>query len=126
MPWMRAAAAMFSLTTRWMPHAASVSPRPRGPANAAPGGRRRSEDGEPQAPAEEEVRVEIAEDEVGVGHRGLPAAEAVAHRPGIGPGAVGPDLQEAERVDARDGAAAGADLDHLDHRNADGQARALL
>src|SRR5437660_729847 len=30
MPWIRAAAAMFSLTTRWMPHAAAITSRPSG------------------------------------------------------------------------------------------------
>src|SRR6266849_2314202 len=113
-PWMRAAAAMFSLTTRWMPQAACVTSRPRGRAI------------EPHAPAQEELGVEVAEQQIGVGHRGLAAAQVVAGGAGVGARAVGADLEEPHAVDARDRAAAGADLDHLDHRHADRPPRALL
>jgi len=53
------------------------------------------------------------------------AAAAVAHRPRLRAGAVWTDDDPPERVDARDRAAAGADLDHLDHRNAQRQPAAL-
>ena len=67
------------------------------------------------ASAEEVGRVEVAEHEVGVGHGRL-ACRRGRSRPGPGsaPARVGADLQQAERVDARDRAAAGADLDHVD------------
>ena len=54
------------------------------------------------------------------------AAAPVAGRPGIGARGIGPDLEQPERVDARDRAAAGADLDHLDHGQVDRQPGALL
>ena len=78
------------------------------------------------APAEEVGRVKIAEDQIGVGHRRLGSAAPVADRPWIRPGRVRPDLEQPERIHARDRAAAGADLDHLDHRDLDGQPGAFL
>ena len=74
---------------------------------------------------EEEVRVVVAEREVRVGHRRLDAAAPVAGGPGIGPGRARPDLEEAHLVDGGDRSAAGADLDHVDHRRLDRQARPL-
>ena len=84
----------------------------------------RRRDVELHAPAEEEAGIVVAEHEVGVGDRRLGAAEAVAGGPGIGAGRVRADLQQADLVDGRDRAAAGADLDHVDHRRLDRQARA--
>ena len=81
---------------------------------------------EPHLAAEEEVGVEIPQHEVGVGHGRLRAAEAVRHRPGPRPRALGADEEPAKRVDAGDRAAAGADLDHLDHRDLDREPAALL
>ncbi len=78
------------------------------------------------ASAKEEIRVEIAEHEIGVGHCWQSAALAVAGRAGIGPGAVRADLEQADLVDAGDRAAAGADFDHVDDRRLDRQAAALL
>src|SRR6185437_16728339 len=57
---------------------------------------------------EEMRRIEIAEDEVGVGDGRRRAALAVAGGSGIGAGALRPDMQDAARVDAADRAAAGA------------------
>ena len=48
-----------------------------------------------------------------------------SRRPGLRAGAVRPDGDALERVKPRDRAAAGADLDHLDHRNAQRQAAAF-
>ena len=76
--------------------------------------------------AEKELRVEIAEHQIGIGHGRLVAALPVAGRARIGAGAVRPDLEQPEAVDPGDAAAAGADLDHLDHRHLDRQAAALL
>ena len=47
---------------------------------------------------------------------GSVAAPAVADRAGIGAGAARPDLQRADFVEPGDAAAAGADLDDVDHR----------
>ena len=66
--------------------------------------------------AEEIVRVEPAEHHVGVGDGRLGAAAAIADRAGIGARALRADLQRADVVDPGDRAAAGADLDHVDHR----------
>ena len=75
--------------------------------------------------AEEEAGIEIAEHEVGVRQRRLGAAAAIAGGPRIGAGAARADAQEAAVVDLGDAAAAGADLDHVDGRDADGEAAAL-
>ena len=70
---------------------------------------------------EEVGRVEIAEHEVRVGDRRPLAADAVTDRPRVGARALGPDLDDPQ-PDARDAAAAGADLDQVDggrhHRQA--------
>ena len=66
--------------------------------------------------AEEIVRVEPAEHHIGVGDGRLGAAAAIADRAGIGAGALRADLERADVVDPGDRAAAGADLDHVDHR----------
>ena len=80
---------------------------------------------ERHAAAEEEARIVVAEHEIGVGHGRLRAAHAVAGRARIGARRMRPDLQQADLVDRRDRAAAGADLDHVDDRRLDRQAGAL-
>ena len=69
--------------------------------------------------AEEIVRVEPSQDEVGVGDRGLRPALAIADRPGIGPGALGADSQDAARVHPGDGPATRADFHEVDYWRAD-------
>ena len=64
---------------------------------------------EARATAEKVVGIEEAEDEVGVRHRRFDAAAAIAGRSRLRAGALGPDVQQAAVVDARDRAAAGAD-----------------
>ena len=96
-----------------MPHAASSRRRPSGRATRASARR---------AASEEVVGVQVAEHQVGVGHRGLLAAAAVARGPGLRAGTVGPHLERAERRGARDAAAARADLDHVDDGDRDRQA----
>ena len=78
-----------------------------------------------QAAGGEARRVDAAEHEVGVGHRRQRAAAAVAGRAGLGAAGIGADGDAAHRVHAPDRAAAGADLDELDHRHAHRQAAAL-
>ena len=69
--------------------------------------------------------VVAAESQIGVGHRRMGAAAAVASRPGIGAGTFRTDADTAQAIDMRDGAAAGADLHHLDNGNTQRQARSL-
>ena len=88
--------------------------RGRDPVDAERGGdrdrrRARPPPVEPPLAAEEVVRVEVAEHEVGVGDRRLVAAVAVAGRARHRAGAFRPDMQHAAGVDPRDRAAAGAD-----------------
>ena len=64
--------------------------------------------------AEEAVGAEPAEHQVGVGHGRLRAAAAVAGRAGHRAGALRADAQRAV-LDARDRAAAGADLENVHH-----------
>ena len=59
---------------------------------------------------------QAAEREVGVGHRGLRAAAAVASRPGIGAGAARADLHQPVPVEPGDRAAPGADGVDIHHR----------
>jgi hypothetical protein len=68
--------------------------------------------------AEKIARIEVAEDEIGVGNGWFGAALSVTDRPRISAGTLRTDFQKPERIDARHTAAAGADLDHIDHRNA--------
>jgi hypothetical protein len=76
----------------------------------------RAVDVEAELAAEEVAGIEPAEHEVGVRHRRLGAAPAVADRAGLGARAPRADAQQAAGVDPRDRAAAGADLDEVDHR----------
>ena len=113
----RMPSAMRVLTTRWMPSAAAMRSTPSACAirsTAASAARRSSA----RAPAEEVVGVEKAEHQVGVGHGRLRAAPAVAGGPGLGAGALGPDMQHAAGVDPRDRAAAGADADDVERLQA--------
>ena len=70
-------------------------------------------------------RIDAAEHEIGVGDGRLGAAAAVAGRARLGAGAVRADRDRPQRVDPGDRAAAGADLDHLDHGDAQRQPAAL-
>ena len=75
--------------------------------------------------AQEVVGIEPAEHQIGVGHRRLLAAAAIGHRAGDGTRALRADPQRVAGLDAGDGAAAGADLVDVHHRNLDRQ-RALV
>ena len=72
---------------------------------------------QPERAAGECVGVEIAEDEVRVGHRGVASAAAVADGPGLRASALGADMERA-RHDAGDGAATRADALHVDRGQA--------
>ena len=84
---------------------------------------RAASDAEPHLAAQEERGIEPAKGQVGIGDGGLLAALAVADRPRIGARALRPHPQDAARVDPGDAAAAaGADLDEIDHWGTDGVA----
>ena len=67
--------------------------------------------------AEKIIRIEITEHQISVRDSRLGAALSITHRSRIGARAIRPDFEKAERVDPRDAAAAGAELDHVDDRN---------
>ena len=73
--------------------------------------------------AAEEVLVDAAEREIGVGRRRLGAPTPVGRRAGHRAGGLRPDAQLAEVVDPGDAAAAVADLDEIDDRHHDRVAR---
>ena len=81
---------------------------------------------ERHAPAGKAGRVDPPEQQIGIGHGRPGPAAAIAGRPRIGASAVRPDGDPLQTVDPRDRAAAGADLDHLDDRDAQWQPAALL
>ena len=79
---------------------------------------------DPHLAAEEEAGIEVAQHEVGVRHRRLGAAAAVAGGAGLRSGALRADGERAEAAAPGDRAAAGADLDQLHGGDLDGQAGA--
>ena len=122
--WTRAAPAMFSLTTSWMPAAAASVERPSVAARSAIafGG------GSPvdlQRAAGKEIGIQIAEQQIGVGHGRRGPAASITGRARLRAGAVRPDLEQTDLIATRDAAAAGADLDQFDRRQADRQAAAF-
>ena len=119
--WM--AAAMSALTTSCTARAASASVEPEGLGHRM-GQAHPRPTVESDTPPARRDRVEVAEHQVGVGHRRLGAAAAVAGRPGHGPRRPGADPQRAAGVDPRDAAAAGADLGQVDDGDLDREAGA--
>src|SRR6185369_17056978 len=75
--------------------------------------------------AGESHRVNATQYDIGVSDGGLVAAAAVAGRARLRAGAGRADLDALHFVQARDRAAASADLDHFSHRDAHRQAAAL-
>ena len=69
--------------------------------------------------------IDAAEHDISVGHGRFCAASAVAHWAWIRACAVRSDDDPAESIDAGDRAAARADFDHFDHRNAQWQSAAF-
>ena len=125
MAWTRAALAMFSPTISLTPSAAICGSRSSGAPTPAEERIRRRLLVERDAPARELGRVDAPHRKVGIGNRGLGAALAVAGRPRLGARALRPHGDAAEPVDDGDGAAARADLHHLDHGDAERQPAAL-
>ena len=76
-------------------------------------------------PPAKSSRIDRAQHDIGIGHGRMPAAAAVAGGPRLGAGALRADRDPLQRIEPGDRAAARADLDHLDHRHAHRQARAL-
>ncbi len=74
--------------------------------------------------AVEVVRIDVAEDDVGIGQRRLLPAASIADRARIGASALRPDLDQ-PHVSAREAAAAGADLEQFERRHVDRQSAAF-
>ena len=123
--WTRAALAMFSSTISLTPNAASRRFEAERRADRLVDGDARLVGRELDRAAGEVAGIDAAQHDVGIGHGGLGAAAAVARRAGLGAGALRADIDARQRIDRGDRAAAGADLDHLDHRDAQRQAAAL-
>ena len=116
---MRIAPAILSLATRTIaaPPRSRRGRAARRPARAA---RPRSSSIDTRVlDGEQPVRVEPAEDDVGVGDRRPGAAAAVADRPRRRARALRADAQHPRGVDRGDRAAAGADRVDVDHRHVD-------
>ena len=71
------------------------------------------------------LRIQQTHRAISIGHGRAVAATSVACRAGLGPGTIRADLHALEIIHARDGTAAGADLDHFDHRYANRQSAAF-
>ena len=76
-----------------------------------------------QATTEQVVRIQVAQRDVGIGHRGQLATTAIAGRTGLGAGRLRPDVEHAHAVDPANRAAPGAQGFNLDHRCADAVAQ---
>ena len=76
--------------------------------------------------AQEVAGVEIAQNQVGVGHGRIGTTLAIAGRSGNSAGTVRTDLDQAHLVDARDAAAAGANLDHVERGHLERDTAAFL
>ena len=76
---------------------------------------------ESEVSTQKALRLQSAEKQIGIRHRGLSAA-AVADRAGIGSGGFGPDAERAGGVEAGDGTSARAHGVNVEHGHADGQA----
>ncbi len=88
-------------------------------------GRPRGREVDFHRPAGEKVGIEIAEQEIGVGHRRPRSTQSIGRRAGFRPRAFRAHLQQADRIQVCDRAATRANLDELDGRDADRQAGAL-
>ena len=114
----RSARTISWFATLTIPSAVSSSPSP----SAAPSrstASRAASTSSSTPPASVEAGVQVAEQEVGVGDRGLGAAAAVAGGPGVRPGRLRPGAKRAARVEPADRAAAGPDGVDVDHRQLD-------
>ncbi len=69
------------------------------------------------AAAQEGIRLQAPQHQVGVGHRGLVPAQPVTRRAGPGTGRLRPDLQQPAAVDPGNGTTARPDGVHVDHRH---------
>ena len=116
---MRIAPAIFMLPSRSTAPAAAIAVEAGGLADPFLENRPHMLDGDRLIDRQQLLRIEPAEQQIGVGDGRLGAAAAVADRAGIGAGAFRADLDQARGIDARDRAAAGADRMHRHHRHVD-------
>ena len=76
--------------------------------------------------AQKETGIQIAQHQIGVGDGWLGATAAVTSRAWVSARRIRPHLEQAQRINTGNRAAAGADLDHLDHRDLHRQPRAFF
>ena len=114
----RTASAMLAFATRRIARAASVSVEPSG-SPMLRGSPRSAASRSSVIAAADQLAAEAAQDQVGVGVRRLLPAAAVARGPGIGARGLRAVAQRPGSVDPRERAAAGADGEDLDAREAD-------
>src|SRR6185436_6204609 len=76
---------------------------------------------ESEIAAQKALRLQPAQQQVGIRHRGLGTA-AVANRTGIGSGRFGSHAKGSAGIEARDGASPSAYSMYVEHRHADGEA----
>src|SRR5919108_1183280 len=74
---------------------------------------------------QEKFRIKITEYQISVSHRRLPTTAVITDRARFGARAFWADFQQAHGIYARDAPAAGADLNHVDHRDAHRQPASL-
>src|SRR5579885_1008641 len=72
------------------------------------------------------VRIKITKHQIRVSYCRLRTAQSVANGPRFSSSRFWSDLQQPQRIDARNRASARANLDHLDHRHLDGQTRSFF
>ena len=108
-----------ALATRTTPSAVSSASSPSSRAQALERRLGRARASSVSSPPSSAPSAEVAEEQVGVGHRRLLAAAAVGGRARVGARRARPDAQRAARVGPRDRAAAGADGVDVDHRQLD-------
>ncbi len=116
------ASAMLLLTILRMPSAALSTDSFKRPGDVLLDRLRRRASVDLQIAAEEMLGIQPAEHDLGVRHRRLVAALAVAGRAGLGAGRARADAEGAARIDIGDRAAAGADRVDVDHRHQHRQA----
>ena len=115
----RRSTAMLVLTILRMPAAAVTRSRPSGRATPSMIARSARPRSSAMRPPSTLFGSERAEHQIGVGHGRRRAAAAVAGRARHGAGALRADLHQSVAADPGDGAAAGAERVHRQHRRAD-------
>ena len=114
----RIASAIWALRTRWMPSAACSSAEAERTRDRRFDRLAREVRRELERTGREIIRIDVAQDDRGIGHRRPLAAAAVAGGTGLRARRLGPDPQRAGAIDPGDRPAARTDRVHIDHRHA--------